>query len=120
MKRFFLLSAIVCISLSLFSAEKTSIVKDVFKTHAVRQVEYAQNLISFTDLQAKQLVELEYQFLLDVQKVENCRLCNSTKKIESLKTNKYKKVERILPKDEFIKYKAIDNKEIKRYPLWAE
>ncbi|MFV0391086.1 MAG: hypothetical protein ACK5KP_04255 [Paludibacteraceae bacterium] len=120
MKRFLLLSTIALTCLSLFSAEKTSVVKDVFKAHAIQQVEYAQKLIRFTDAHAKQLVELEYQFLLDSQKAENCCICNSAKKIEKLKVDKYKKIEVILPKDEYIKYKAIDNKEIKRHPLWAE
>lgn len=120
MKRIVLLSSLLLVCSLVFPAEKSSIIKDILKDHASQKVEYAQQLIKFTEAQAAQLMELEYNFLLDVQKAENSCWCNSVKKTVKLKEKKYKALEKILSNSEYIKYKAIDNKEIKKYPLWAE
>ena len=120
MKRIVLISSLLLVCSLAFPAEKSSIIKDILKDHASQKVEYAQQLIKFTEAQASQLMELEYNFLLEVQKAENSCWSNSVKKTEMLKEKKYKVIKGILSHDEYIKYKAIDNKEIKMHPLWAE
>lgn len=120
MKRLLLLSSLFMVFTFAFSKDNASIINKVFEQHATQKVEYIQSLVKFTDEQAKQIKNIEYQFLLDVQKAENCWFCNKKKRIEKLKVKKYKAIEKILSKDAYIKYKAIDNKEIKKHPLWAD
>ena len=120
MKRILLISSLFLVCSLVFPAEKSTVIKDILKDHAFQKVEYAQKLIKFTESQASELMDLEYKYLLDVQTAENSCWCNSVKKIARLKDKKLKVVEKILSRDEYIKYKAIDNKEIKKHPLWAE
>ncbi len=108
------------ISGNAMSSDKESIITQVLKEHVNQKVNYIQSVVKFTDAQAKQLKTLELNYLLDVQKAENCFWCRTKKRVEKLKLNKYKAVEKILSKDEYIKYKAIDNKEIKRHPETAK
>ncbi|HHT21794.1 MAG TPA: hypothetical protein GXZ87_00560 [Bacteroidales bacterium] len=120
MKRLLLLSSLFMVFTLAFPKEKSSIINEVFEQYATQKVEHIQSLVKFTDEQAKQLKNVEYQFLLDVQKAENCWLCNKKKRVEKLKVAKYKAIEKILSKNAYIKYKAIDNNEIKKMPLWAD
>ncbi len=120
MKRLLLLSSLFMVFTLAYPKEKPSIINQVFKEYASQKVDYMQDLVKFTDEQAKQLKDVEYQFLLDVQKAETCWLCNKEKRVAKLKTAKYKAIEKILSKDAYIKYKAIDNEEIKKLPLWAD
>lgn len=120
MKKILLLTSLFLVSVMAMPAEKTTIIKDILNEYAIQKVEYLQGLIKFSDAQAKQLKEIELDFLLDVQKAENSFLCNKQKNIEKLKKEKYQAIEKILSRDEYIKYKAVDNKEIKKHPLWAD
>ena len=85
MKRIVLISSLLLVCSLAFPAEKPSIIKDILKDHASQKVEYAQQLIKFTEAQASQLMELEYNYLLEVQKAENSCWSNSVKKTEKLK-----------------------------------
>lgn len=120
MKKIFLFTSLFLISVMAMTADNTTIIKDILNEYAIQKVDYLQGLIKFSDVQAKHLKEIELDYLLEVQKAENCFLCNKQKKIERLKKEKYQAIEKILSRDEFIKYKAVDNKEIKKHPLWAD
>ncbi|MFV0471445.1 MAG: hypothetical protein ACK5L7_05370 [Paludibacteraceae bacterium] len=120
MKKFIFLSTIL-ICFGLFAkAQKSTIIQETLQKSAIEKVVFMQNLINFNDEQAKKIAEIEYLYLLDVQKAENCCFCNTSKKIEKLKQEKSGAVEKILSRDEFVKYNLIEAKKIKKYPLWAE
>lgn len=101
-------------------AEKPSVIKGILSEYVIQKVEYMQELVKFDAIHTKRLQQIELAYLLKVQKVENCFLCNKAKKIEKLKAKKYKAIEEILSPNEFIKYKALDNNEIEKHPLWAD
>ena len=84
------------------------------------KIEKMQELIGFGDEQAQQLRELELNFLLEVNKAENCFLCNKQKRVERLKQKRDAGLQKILERDQYIKYDAIENERIKKYPLWAK
>lgn len=102
------------------ASAQQSIVKDVFEKFVEDKISYMQKVIDISDDQAKQLKNVELNFLLDVNSAENCLCCNRQKRIEKLKTNKEKQLKEILSLDQYIKYDAIENKKIKKYPIWAE
>ena len=117
----FLYSTLLLLSVSLnVSAQKSTVIQDILKNTAVEKVASMQQSIRFTDEQAKQLVEIEYRFLSDVQKAENCCLCNSAKRVEKLRHKKEKAVQKVLTREQFIKYDAVEKQKIKKYPVWAE
>ncbi len=102
------------------SAQSTGIIADVLRKSVEQKVSLMQKLIQFDDLQAEQLYELELKFLLDVQKAENCWLCNTKKRIEKLQKGRDEGLQAILERDQYIKYDAIENERIKKQPLWAK
>ncbi len=114
-----LLTALIAIA-AIAPAQKTGIIADVLKKSAEEKVARMQEMIGFDDNKARQLNELEFTFLLDVQKAENCCLCNRKKRIERLKQKRDQELQRILSRDEYIKYDAVENERIKKQPLWAE
>ncbi|MPM21644.1 hypothetical protein SDC9_68089 [bioreactor metagenome] len=114
-----LLTALIAIA-AIAPAQKTGIIADVLKKSAEEKVARMQEMIGFDDNKARQLNELEFTFLLDVQKAENCCLCNRKKRIERLKQKRDQELQRILSRDEYIQYDAVENERIKKQPLWAE
>ncbi|VBB48346.1 exported hypothetical protein [uncultured Paludibacter sp.] len=120
MKRILLITTtFICFSM-FASAQKSTIIKDILKNTAVEKVGYMQRLIKFSDENAKKLEKIEYQFLLDVQKAENCCMCNSAKKVEKLKLKKNEAIQKILPRDEYLKYNAIEKERIKKQSLQVQ
>ena len=113
-----LLTAFIAIA-AIAPAQKTGIIADVLKKSAEDKVTKMQELIGFDDEKARQLNELEFTFLLDVRKAESCCLCNRKKRVEKLKQNRDRELQRILTRDEYIKYDAVENERIKKQPLWA-
>ncbi len=105
---------------TLIAADKSSIVKDILREYAVHKVEKMQKLIRFDDEQAKQLVELETNFLLDVQKAENCSCCKSKKRVEKLQINKERELQKILTKEQYYKYDAVEKNRIQKGELRAD
>ena len=97
-----------------------SIIKDTFEQFAQDKIEKMQKLIGFDDKQAEQLMELELNFLLDVNAAENYFWCKSKKRIEKLKVKKEEQLKEILDHNQHIKYDAIDNSKIKRHPMWLK
>ena len=120
MKQIFLTIVLALVCNTAFSAEKSTIIKDILTEHVSQNVEKMQHLINFSDAQREQLQELELIFLLDVQKAENCTCCNSQKKVEKLKVKREQNLQKILTREQFIKYDAIENNRIKKGFLRVE
>ena len=117
MKKILLFSAIFAFIVN--ASAQQSIIKDVFEKSVEDKIAYMQKVIDITDNQAKQLKEVELNFLLDVNSAENCFWCNTNKRIAKLKTKKEQQLKEILSLDQFIKYDAIENNKVKKYPEWA-
>lgn len=120
MKKLGLLLTAFVAFVAIASAQKTGIIAGVLKKSAEEKVTRMQEMIGFDDNKARQLNELEFTFLLDVQKAESCCLCNRKKRIEKLKKKRDQELQQILSRDEYIKYDAVENERIKKHPLWAE
>jgi len=108
MKRFILLSTLL-IAFIASSPAQSSITENVFRDSVSHKVLRMQKSIGFDEQKAEQLKVLELNYLLDVQKAETCFLCNSKKKIEKLNNKRVEELQRILSRDEFIKYQSIEN-----------
>lgn len=102
------------------SAQKTGIIADVLKKSAEEKVAQMQELIGFDDAKAIQLNELEFKFLLDVRKAEDCCLCNKKKRIGKLKQKRDAELQKILSRNDYIKYEGGNVEKIKDYPVRVE
>jgi glutathione peroxidase-family protein len=102
------------------SNSQTSITESVFQESVENKVENMQQLIGFDNQTAQQIREIELIFLLEVNKAEHCLLCRKQKRIEKLKKSRDEQLQKILPRDQYIKYDAIENERIKKQPLWAK
>lgn len=119
MKKLGLLLTVFVAFVAIASAQKTGIIVDVLHKSAEDKVTRMQELIGFDDDKARQLNELEFTFLLDVRKAENCCLCNRKRKVERLKTAREEGLQKILSRDEYMKYQSIENELLnKDNPLW--
>ena len=107
-------------SFCVFSAPKETIVKDILTEYVTLKMEEMQAVIKFDDEQRAQLQEIELKFLLDVQKAEVCACFNSQKKVRKLKEKRVQSLQKILTREQFIKYDAIENDRIKEGSLRAE
>ncbi len=115
-KKFLLFTAIIAFVLNVTAQQ--SIVKDVFQEFVEDKISSMQEVIDITDEQALKLKTVELSFLLDVNLAENCFWCSSKKKIEKLKIKKVEQLKEILSLDQYIKYDALENNKIKKYPIW--
>jgi len=117
-----LLTSLTCLlcCFCVFSAPKSTIIKEILEEHVSNKVEKMQELIKFDDRQREQLLELELNFLLNVQEAETCVWCNSQKKIEKLQHERKQALQKILTREQFLKYDAIENKRIKKGVIRAE
>lgn len=102
------------------NGSKSAVSQEDLKTEAQAKVHKMQQLIHFDDAQAAQLMDLEFRHALKVQKAHNCYLCNPEKRIEKLQTEKSEELKRILTREQYIKYDAIENKRIKKGDLIAK
>lgn len=118
MKKCFVLTVLLGSMMGLF-AQQPSIIENVLANSVEKKISSMQELIGFDDLQAQQLKHMELNFLLEVNKAERCFLCNKKKRIEKLKQKRDAELQKILKRDEYIQYDAIDNERIKKRPLWA-
>lgn len=101
-------------------AQQLSIIENVLVNSVEEKVSSMQKLIGFDDGQAQQLREIELNFLFEVNKAENCVLCNKQRRIEKLKQKRDGELQKILKRDQYIKYDAIENERVKKYPFWAK
>ena len=108
MKKFILLSTFIFVIIA-SAMTQSSITENVFRESVNRKVLRMQQSIGFDEQKAEQLKVLELNYLLDVQKAETCFLCNSKKKIEKLKNKRDEDLQRVLSRDEYIKYLSIEN-----------
>ncbi len=102
------------------TAQNRSVVQSVFVEYVEAKVDKYQEIIKFNDNQAEQIKQLELDYLIQVEKAENCWYCFTKKRVEKEKLKKYKGIEKILSRSEYIQYKALDNQEIQLMPLWAK
>lgn len=120
MKRILLFASLFMTCIMALPIEKTTVIKNILGEYVIWKVDYMQQLIKFTDSQANQLKHLELNYLLDVQKAENCKCCNSKKKVAKLTEHKDKELQEILTREQYLKYDALERDKIKKYPLWSE
>lgn len=88
---------------------QNTITEKVFWNSVESKIVKMQQLIGFDDEQSTQLKKLEYEYLVAVQKVENCLLCNKKKKIEKLQSARDTTLQKILTREQYVKYEAIEN-----------
>ena len=119
MKRNILLITMI-LAFTTTSNSQTSITESVFQESVENKVENMQQLIGFDNQTAQQIRDIELIFLLEVNKAEHCLLCRKQKRIEKLKKSRDEQLQKILPRDQYIKYDAIDNERIKKQPLWTK
>ena len=108
MKKFIILSTFIFVIIA-SAMTQSSITENVFRESVNRKVLRMQQSIGFDEQKAERLKVLELNYLLDVQKAETCFLCNSKKKIEKLKNKRDEDFQRVLSRDEYIKYLSIEN-----------
>ncbi len=102
------------------ASAQQSIIKDVFEKFVADKITSMQEVIDITDEQAEQLKDVELNYLLDVNSAENCWLRNTKKRVRKLDEKKQEKLKEILSLDQFIKYDALENKKIKKHPIYME
>jgi hypothetical protein len=101
-------------------ATKPTTIKEILSDYVVQKVEYSQSLIHFTDNQAKQLNDLELNYLLEVNRLENCKCHPSSKQLIKLNEKRDTNLRKVLNQLEYNQYKAIEQKEIKKHPVWSK
>ena len=106
-KTTFVITALLFFVVSAWAQQEEGIINSVLKKSAEDKVAKMQELIGFDESKAKQL--LEFKFLLDVQKAENCCLCNKKKRIEKLQAQRELDLQEMLPRDQYIKYHSTEN-----------
>ncbi len=119
MKRNLVLILLLTTFMGLF-AQQSTLIEEVLANSVEEKVSSMQQLIGFSDEQALQLKETELLFLFEVNKIEHCFLCNKQKRIGKAKQKRDTELQKILERDQYIKYDAIENKRIKKSPLWAK
>lgn len=118
MKRFLVFTALLGI-ITYVSAQQLSIIEKVFVNSVEEKITSMQELIGFDNGQAQQLKQIELSYLLDVNKAEHCFLCNKHKRIDKLKQKRDTELQKILERDKYIKYEAIEKDRIVKQPLWT-
>ncbi len=111
-----LITLLLIFSVALF-AGKSTIIRDLLREQASLKVENIQSIVRFDNTKEKQLVDIEYNYLLDVLKAEHGCSWNSLRKVEKLKLKKEKQLQKVLTRAEFIKYDAIEKQKIQMHPL---
>ena len=99
---------------------KSAVSQRDLKTEAQAKVQTMKQLIHFDDVQATQLMDLEFRHAQAIQNAKKAGFCNSKKRIAKLQSKKSQEIQKILTREQFIKYDAIDNKRIKKGDLIAK
>lgn len=103
------------------SAQQSSIMEDILVSSVETKVASMQKLIGFDDAQAKELRKMELHFLQEVNKAEHCFLCKKQKRIKKLKQKRDTELQKILERDQYIKYQSLENNLLnKNNRLWLE
>ena len=112
-----LISALFLLMIMGVFAQQPSIIENILVTSVEEKVASMQELIGFNDEQAQELREMELNFLQEVNKAEHCFLCNKQKRIEKLKQKRDANLQKILERDQYIKYEGGNLEKVKKYPL---
>ena len=108
------------ISFLAVSAQQHSIIRDILQNSVTEKVDMMQQLIKFDEIQAKQLEDIELDHLLKVQKAENCCLCNTKRRKEKLQLKRDEELQKILTREQYIKYIGIEKERIRKGVLIAQ
>lgn len=108
MKKVFVVFTLLCVGVGLF-AQNSSIIENVLIQSVDAKIVSMKRLIGFDDEQAVKLRQSELSFLLGVNKTERCFLCNKKKRIEKLKKQRDTELQKILQRDQYIKYQSLEN-----------
>lgn len=121
MKKFILTLVVLFTVLVVLSAQEKGIIAEVLHNSVEQKVDVMQDQIGFDDEIAIQLKNVEFNYLLDVQKVETCFLCNTKRRIKKLQSNREERLQEILPRDKYIKYLSLENNLLnKDNQLWLK
>ncbi|GEM_PF-1508219 len=112
----FLMLFFGCKSNADISSTGTGNYKEIAKTKVFKM----QQFIGFNDFQAGKLIDLECNFLIDSQKIDNCCLCNKEARSKKLLKQRNLQLEKILDRASYIRYLAIENKRIYPAPIIAK
>ena len=119
MKKIILTSVLIFTALLVSSAQEKGIIAEVLRKSVECKVDSMQELIGFDDDKAKQLKDMELQYLLDVQKAETCFLCSTKRRIAILKEIRDNHLQEILTRKQYIEYEGGDFDKVKKYPVRA-
>lgn len=113
-----ILSLLVLILVSgfIFSQQHSLGINQV-KKNAEAKVHALQSIIKFNDKKAQKLVVIEYKFEQQIEKEKGKSSKNLAYSLEKIKSKKLKAIRRILSREEFLKYQAIEKQHIKKYRL---
>lgn|SRR5690554_4073014 len=109
MRKIILTSVLIFTALLVSSAQEKGIIAEVLRNSVECKVDSMQELIGFDDDKAKQLKDMELQYLLDVQKAETCFLCSTKRRIKKLQSAREERLQEILSRDQYVKYHSIEN-----------
>lgn len=102
------------------NGSKSAVSQEDLKTEVQAKVHEMQKLIHFDDAQAAKLMDLEFRHAEAVKKAENALFCSSKKRVAKLQSKKSQELQKILTREQYIKYDAIENKRIKKGNLIAK
>ena len=117
MKKIILLVAALLLGSYSASAQQTSVISEIFSHYSHEKVDKRQKLILFDDAQAAHLEAMEYKYLLDLQKAETGCRCRVLKRTKKLDVNRDRELQKILTREQYIKYDALDKDRIRKVPL---
>lgn len=117
MKKIILLAITLLLGSYSAYSQQTSVISDIFSHYTHQKVAERQKLILFDNAQAAQLEAMEYQYLLDLQKAETGCRCRAQKRTEKLNRLRDLNLQKILTREQYLKYEALDKDKIRKLPL---
>ena len=117
MRKIILTSVLIFTALLVSSAQEKGIIAEVLRNSVECKVDSMQELIGFDDDKAKQLKDMELQYLLDVQKAETCFLCSTKRRVRKLKESRDNYLQKILTRKQYIEYEGGDFEAVKKHPV---
>ncbi len=118
MKRIIILSfAFFLFSLAIFAQSSIQILHKALLDGVEAKVTALQEQIKFTDEQTALIKDIEISYLIDVQKIDKCFLCNKKKKMEKLVRHREEQLQKIMTPGQYIRYIGGSIDDVKRYPV---
>ena len=117
MKKIILLAITLLLGSYSAYSQQTSVISDILSHYTHQKVAERQKLILFDNAQAAQLEAMEYQYLLDLQKAETGCRCRVQKRTEKLNRLRDLNLQKILTREQYLKYEALDKDKIRKLPL---